>query len=88
MNQAVSKKNVNLYAGMGIYMWLNNANEAYEQLVINDALENVQGTSIYSYKQIAAAYNNTDASAKEQMNDVKNYVWKNKTILPKVQGFN
>lgn len=65
-NQAVSKKNVNLYAGMGIYMWLNNANEAYEQLVINDALENVQGTSIYSYKQIAAAYNNTDASAKEQ----------------------
>lgn len=43
----------------------------YEQLVINDALENVQGTSIYSYKQIAAAYNNTDASAKEQMNDVK-----------------
>ncbi|MFR7880232.1 MAG: hypothetical protein ACLU5J_01180 [Christensenellales bacterium] len=22
------------------------------------------------------------------MNDVKNYVWKNKTILPKVQGFN
>lgn len=87
-NQAVSKKNVNLYAGMGIYMWLNNANEAYEQLVINDALENVQGTSIYSYKQIAAAYNNIDASAKEQMNDVKNYVWKNKTILPKVQGFN
>ncbi|MFR7880233.1 MAG: family 10 glycosylhydrolase [Christensenellales bacterium] len=51
-NQAVSKKNVNLYAGMGIYMWLNNANEAYEQLVINDALENVQGTSIYSYNRL------------------------------------
>lgn len=55
-NMAVKNKNVNLYAGMGIYMWKDTAGEAVKQLNITSGLENVLGTSIYSYGEINEAY--------------------------------
>lgn len=55
-NMAVKNKNVNLYAGMGIYMWKDTAGEAVKQLNITSGLANVLGTSIYSYGEINEAY--------------------------------
>ncbi len=86
-NQAVSHKNVNLYAGMGIYMWLSNENEAYEQLEITSSLSHVKGTSVYSYAQLELAYKGLDDNAEAQMTAVKNSMWKDKTILPAISGF-
>ena len=86
-NMAVKNKNVNLYAGMGIYMWTSTASEAYEQLRITDSLENVLGTSIYSYKQVQEGFNNTNSNAKAQMNLVKTNMWNSKVVAPIVSGF-
>lgn len=96
--KAVKNKNVNLYAGMGIYMWLNckengRSDEAYEQLQITKGLSNVKGTSIYSYEQVGEAYKNKDKpapsgyGAQVQMTEVKEKVWYNKAILPEIAGF-
>lgn len=86
-NMAVKNKNVNLYAGMGIYMWTSSTSEAYEQLKISHSLENVLGTSIYSYKQVQQGYHNTNTSAKTQMNLVKSKMWTSKVVAPIVAGF-
>ena len=86
-NMAVKNKNVNLYAGMGIYMWTSSTTEAYEQLKISDSLENVMGTSIYSYKQVQQGYHNTDTAAKTQMSLVKTKMWTSKVVAPEITGF-
>ncbi len=97
-NQAVSHKNVNLYSGMGIYMWYNRTSsgqegEALKQLAITSNLEYVKGTSIFSFKNILEGYNATDkatgnaAYIREHMNDIKNKAWTSKTILPEITGF-
>lgn len=85
-NMAVKNKNVNLYAGMGIYMWKDTAGEAVKQLNITSGLENVLGTSIYSYGEINEAYQKIDTNLTVQMSQVKNKVWKNLTILPEIAG--
>lgn len=86
-NMAVAKKDVNLYAGMGIYMWTGQSGEAMRQVQITNALEHVLGTSVYSYRQIAAAYKQTDQNAKTQMQQLKNLAWQNKAIVPTIAGF-
>lgn len=86
-NMAVKNKNVNLYAGMGIYMWTSTAGEALAQLQISDSLENVKGTSIYSYKQVQQGYHSSNTQAKAQMALVKSNMWKSKVVAPKVTGF-
>lgn len=86
-NMAVKNKNVNLYAGMGIYMWTSSTTESYEQLKISDSLENVMGTSIYSYKQVQQGYHNTDTAAKTQMSLVKTKMWTSKVVAPAITGF-
>ena len=83
---AVKNKNVNLYAGMGIYMWKDTAGEAVKQLNITSGLANVLGTSIYSYGEINEAYQKIDTNLTVQMSRVKNKVWKNLTILPEIAG--
>lgn len=85
-NQAVKNKNVNLYAAMGIYMWTNLTNEPLEQVTITSNLENVKGTSIYSYKQVSAAYTGTDPNLQTSLGKVKQQAWQNKAILPEVAG--
>ncbi len=86
-NMAVAKKDVNLYAGMGIYMWTGQSGEALRQVQITDALAHVLGTSVYSYRQIAAAYKQTDQNAKAQMEQLKNLAWPNQAIVPTIAGF-
>lgn len=85
-NMAVKNKNVNLYAGMGIYMWKSSAGEALKQINITNNLENVLGTSIYSYAEINDAYQKIDTNLTVQMSKLKNNVWKNLTILPEIAG--
>lgn len=86
-NAAVKNKNVNLYSGMGIYMWLNQTNEACNQLEIVSNLDQVFGTSIYSFKQMQLAYDKEDANARKQMEQIKTNYWSNKTIPPQITGF-
>lgn len=86
-NMAVKNKDVNLYSGMGIYMWLTQTNQAYTHLAITSNLENVLGTSIYSYEEVRNAYTSDDAYAKVQMSKVKSSAWKNLSILPGVKSF-
>lgn len=86
-NMAVKNKDVNLYAGMGIYMWLSETGEAKKRLDITDQLEYVKGTSIYSYDEVAKAYQNTDTKARGQMALVKTAHWKYKTIPTEIAGF-
>jgi len=85
-NMAVKYKNVNLYTGMGIYMWTSQSGEALKQLQISSNLEYVRGTSLYSYSQIKTALNSPSSDAAKQMDDIKNNAWKNLTILPEIAG--
>ncbi len=86
-NMAVKNKNVNLYTGMGIYMWKDQSKEALRQLNISSNLDNVMGTSIYSYQQIKTSVVNPTSREAAQMNDILNNVWNNLAILPKISGF-
>ncbi len=85
-NMAVKNKDVNLYAGMGIYMWTSQTGEALKQLQITSNLANVSGTSLYSYRQIATSILSPTGNEAKQMNDIKKYAWKNKAILPEIAG--
>ena len=86
-NMAVKNKNVNLYSGMGIYMWTSTTGEALEQLKITDNLENVLGTSIYSFDEVQQGYKNTNKLANIQMEQVKSTMWASKTVPPSITGF-
>lgn len=86
-NMAVKNKDVNLYAGMGIYMWTSQTNEALEQVNITSKLENVLGTSIYSFGEIYDGYIGKNNPARGQMGVVKTYHWNNKVFAPVVAGF-
>lgn len=86
-NMAVKNKDVNLYAGMGMYMWLSESGEAKKRLDITDELEYVKGTSIYSYEEVEQAYKNTNVYARSQMAQVKSVHWKYKTIPSEIAGF-
>ncbi len=88
-NAAVKYKDVNLYSGMGIYMWKTYSNEAeaYEQTCITSNLENVDGTCIFSFKHMKAAYDDNDTDAKVHMDMIKNKSWTHLVPLPEVAGF-
>lgn len=85
-NMAVKNKNVNLYTGMGIYMWTSQSGEALKQLTISSNLEHVLGTSIYSYAQINRSVTLPESYEAKQMNQIKENAWRNMTILPKIAG--
>lgn len=86
-NMAVKNKNVNLYAGMGLYMWPSETGEARKRLDITDKLENVKGTSIYSYGSIRDGINGTNDYLWGQMATVKTYHWDKKTVATEIKGF-
>ena len=86
-NKAVQYKDVNLYSGMGIYMWLSQTGEAFNHVSIVSNLDNVLGTSIYSYDEVYNAYKRTDPSAYTQMLKVKTSAWYDQAILPELKSF-
>jgi len=97
-NMVVKYKNVNLYSGMGLYMayetsntygWIKNENEALNQVIYGSKLENVSGHSIYSYKHLAYAYNNRNATQLKYklFNKVKENAWKNIALLPEIRTY-
>lgn len=85
-NMAVKNKNVNLYSGMGIYMWTIQSGESLKQLTISSNLENVLGTSIYSYAQINKSITTPTSDERRQMNNIKDKAWSHLTILPEIAG--
>ena len=80
-------KNVNLYSGIGIYLntstggygWLNNKKEAYNQIMISNTLENVDGVCFFKYSNIAAALNSPDVTPGMKT------IWAIPSILPEVK---
>ncbi len=86
-NAAVKNKNVNLYSGMGIYMWTSQTQEAKEQLTITKNLDYVKGTSIYSFGEVMDGFNDENIAAGSQMSLVKYYHWNEKTIPTPISGF-
>lgn len=85
-NMAVKNKKVNLYAGMGMYMWEENASEGLNQLIITSNLDNVLGTSIYSYEQVAAAYHNSNNYSRGQMQLIKSKAWNKQKLAPELKS--
>ena len=86
-NMAVKNKNVNLYSGMGLYMWTSTTNEASAQIEIARGLEYVKGTSVYSFGEVMDGYNGSNTAARGQMAIVKYKHWNSKMFAPKVTGF-
>ena len=87
-DKVVKYKNVNLYSGMGLYLrdasgdgssWQTSNLEAYYQMMVNQSLDNVKGTSIFSYKTLKATLN--DNRSFYRMNDI----WATPVILPEIK---
>ncbi len=95
-NGVVKYSKVNLYAGMGIYMsgsgnfsWSTHDNEALNQVIYTSALDKVQGTSLFSYKHIRAAYNNPTGGVLERnLTNMKNGAWTSYPLLPEIRTYN
>ena len=78
-DKVVKYKNVNLYSGMGLYIrdlsgdgssWQTSNLEAYYQMMVNQSLEHVRGTSIFSYRTLKGTL--TDNRAFYRMNEIWN----------------
>ena len=87
-SEVAKYKKVNVYAGLGLYQqdssssssWYTNELECYNQIMIANTLENVQGVSFFAYKNVKNAVINTD-----RMKNVKD-IWKREAILPEIQN--
>ena len=85
--EVCSYKNVNLYSGMGIYLntssggygWNKNPKEAYNQIMICNTLDNVDGVCFFKYSNIALALNSPDVTP-----GVKS-IWAVPSILPEIK---
>lgn len=90
--KVVKYKNVNLYTGMGIYMSLNDNTyswnteplEAANQVLYNTKYDEIKGTCIFSFKQIALCEKNSIQA--ESLRKIKNEYWTNKVKLPKTNA--
>lgn len=89
-NKVVEHKNVNLYAGMGVYMsynplaysWANDEYEASNEVLYCTKLNNVKGTCIFSYKAFVRSKNNEDSKAFKGLQRIKNEYWTEKVKTP------
>ena len=87
-DKVVKYKNVNLYSGMGLYIrdlsgdgssWQTSNLEAYYQMMVNQSLEHVRGTSIFSYRTLKGTL--TDNRAFYRMNEI----WNTPVIHPEIR---
>ncbi len=87
-DKVVKYKNVNLYSGMGLYIrdlsgdgssWQTSNLEAYYQMMVNQSLKQVKGTSIFSYRTLKGTL--TDNRAFYRMNDI----WNTPVIHPEIR---
>ena len=87
-DKVVKYRNVNLYSGMGLYIrdlsgdgssWQTSNLEAYYQMMVNQSLEHVRGTSIFSYRTLKGTL--TDNRAFYRMNEI----WNTPVIHPEIR---
>ena len=89
-DQVVKYKKVKLYSGMGLYLntstggysWYTNPNEAYNQILICNTFENVEGIAIFDYSAVKSTISNSSKFV-----GVKN-VWDIPKILPELENTN
>lgn len=93
-NDVFKYLDVNLYSGIGIYMadgtgntygWQTNNNEMKNQLEFIKGLENVQGSSLYSYNYVDSAYKGSSAKSATQMQNAKS-TWSDIAVLPELKS--
>ena len=80
-------KNVNLYSGIGIYLntstggygWYKNPKEAYNQIMVCNTLDNVDGVCFFKYSNIASALNSPDITPGMKT------IWATPSILPEIK---
>ena len=80
-------KNVNLYSGIGIYLntssggygWNKNPKEAYNQIMICNTIENVDGVCFFKYSNILSALNSPDITPGMKT------IWATPSILPEIK---
>jgi len=87
-NDVVRYKDVSLYSGMAVYQayseggssWFTNDKEAYNEAMICNTLENVDGISVYDYEYLEKTLHNTKGFV--GMKDI----WNKPTILPEIKS--
>ena len=85
--EVCSYKNVNLYSGIGIYLntsstsygWTTNAKETYNQMMVCNTLNNVDGVCFFKYSNIAAAVNSPSLTPGMKT------IWATPSILPEIK---
>ena len=87
-DKVVAYKKVNLYSGMGLYIrdlskdgssWQTSNLEAYYQMMVNQSLDHVKGTSIFSYRTLKASI--ADNRSFYRMNEI----WATPVIHPEIK---
>lgn len=93
-NKVVKNLDVNLYSGIGVYMadesrntygWKSDMQQFVKQLDYLRGLENTQGYSIYSYKEVNYGYTNTSRLSTTQINNAKPLM-DNVVVLPRIKS--
>ena len=95
-NKVVAKKKVNLYSGMGIYMsetpgknysWGFDPDEAPNQILYAQTLENCLGTVFYSYNYLRNTYNgNVNTLYGKGLTTIKQEMFTNPAIIPEIKS--
>jgi len=91
-DKVVEHKDVNLYAGMGLYMvnesgsysWATNPREAGNQVQYTSQHKNIKGYGIYSFKHIAEAYQTKSGAIYQNMKVIKDEMWTKPSLLPEI----
>ncbi|MGI6710612.1 MAG: family 10 glycosylhydrolase [Bacilli bacterium] len=95
-NKVVKYKDVNLYAGIGLYYnrlsdaafsWATNPDEVVNQFKFMSTLENVDGFSIFSFKNLKAIYENSAAPMMQQQGEKMMTALSKPAIQPVLKTF-
>ena len=94
-DKVVSKKKVNLYCGMGIYMtfrvqgaysWTEHEYEASDEVLYCNKKEFVKGTCVFSFKSLVKCIDDENVLPYKATEKIRNEYWINKVKTPKTKA--